>query len=64
MGADITYIAVQTAFASLSAIINFFTRRIVGYVISLSVDAAFHREAHWIAPLMRESSKEIIKHSY
>jgi transposase InsO family protein len=37
--ADITYIAIATGFVYMAAILDAWSRRVVGYAISLSIDA-------------------------
>jgi transposase InsO family protein len=61
--ADITYIALQTAFVYLAVILDLFARKAVGYTLSRFIDTALCLEALGMAIRARKPSKGIIHHS-
>lgn len=61
--ADITYIAIQTAFVYLAVILDLFARRAVGYAISRFIDTALCIEALRMALRIRKPPKGVIHHS-
>jgi putative transposase len=61
--ADITYIAIATAFVYLAAILDAWSRRVVGYAISRSIDARVAVAALKAAIRIRRSPKGCIHHS-
>ncbi len=61
--ADITYIRIRSGFVYLSAILDAFSRRIIGYAISPKLDASLTIEALRMAVSERQPGPEIIHHS-
>ena len=61
--ADITYIALQTAFVYLAVILDLFARKAVGYAISRFIDTTLCLEALDMAIRTRKPPKGIIHHS-
>jgi transposase InsO family protein len=61
--ADITYIRVRRGFIYLSAILDAFSRRIIGYAISPSLDASLALEALRMAITMRSPGPGVVHHS-
>ena len=61
--ADITYIAIQTAFVYLAVILDLFARRAVGYAISRAIDTALCLEALSMALRLRKPPQGVIHHS-
>ena len=61
--ADITYIAIATGFVYLAAILDAWSRRVVGYAISRSIDARVAVAALKAAIRIRRSPKGCIHHS-
>jgi transposase InsO family protein len=61
--ADITYIRIRTGFVYLSAILDAFSRRIIGYAISPRLDASLTIEALRMAVTERQPGPGVIHHS-
>ena len=61
--ADITYIAIATGFVYLAAILDAWSRRVVGYAISRSIDARVAVAALKAAIRLRQPPKGCIHHS-
>ena len=61
--ADITYIAIATGFVYLAAILDAWSRRVVGYAISRSIDARVAVAALKAAIRIRQPPKGCIHHS-
>lgn len=61
--ADITYIAIATGFVYLAAILDAWSRRVVGYAISRSIDARLAIAALKAAIRSRQPPKGCIHHS-
>ena len=61
--ADITYIAIATGFVYLAAILDAWSRRVVGYAISRSIDARIAIAALKAAVRARQPPKGCIHHS-
>jgi len=60
---DITYIRIRTGFVYLAAILDAFSRRVVGYAISRSLDTALTLEALRMAIAERHPVTSLIHHS-
>ncbi len=61
--ADITYIRIKTGFVYLAAILDAFSRRVIGYAVSTRLDAALTLEALRMAMAVRKPGPGIIHHS-
>jgi len=61
--ADITYIRIRTGFVYLAAVLDAFSRRVVGYAISRSLDTALTLEALRMAIAERWPVSGVIHHS-
>jgi transposase InsO family protein len=61
--ADITYIRIRTGFVYLSAILDAFSRRVIGYAISTGLDASLTLGALRMAITKRQPSPGVIHHS-
>jgi putative transposase len=61
--ADITYIRIRTGFVYLAAILDAFSRRIIGYAISPRLDASLTIEALRMAVSERQLGPGVIHHS-
>ena len=61
--ADITYIRIRTGFVYLSAILDAFSRRVIGYAISSRLDASLTLEALQMAVRERQPGPRVIHHS-
>jgi putative transposase len=61
--ADITYIRIRTGFVYLAAILDAFSRRVIGYAISASLDTELTMKALRMAIAERQPSPGIIHHS-
>ena len=61
--ADLTYIAIATGFVYLAAILDAWSRRVVGYAISRSLDARLTRAALKSALRTRKPSPGCVHHS-
>jgi putative transposase len=60
---DITYIRIRTGFVYLAAILDAFSRRVIGYAISHRLDAALTLEALHMAIIERQPGPGVIHHS-
>ena len=61
--ADITYVAITTGFVYLAAILDAWSRRVVGYAISRSIDARLTAAALKTAINARNPPRGCIHHS-
>ena len=61
--ADITYIRIRTGFVYLSAVLDAFSRRVIGYAISSKLDASLTLEALRMAVTERQPDPGVIHHS-
>jgi putative transposase len=61
--ADITYIRIRTGFVYLAAILDAFSRRVIGYAVSTSLDTALTLQALRMAIAARKPGAGIIHHS-
>ena len=61
--ADITYIRIRTGFVYLSAILDAFSRRVIGYAISPRFDASLTLETLRMAITERQPGLGVIQHS-
>lgn len=61
--ADITYIRIMTAFVYLAVILDLFSRKVVGWAISLRIDTELTRAALCMAIETRRPPKGCIHHS-
>ncbi len=61
--ADITYIRIRTGFVYLAAVLDAFSRRVIGYAISTSLDASLTLEALHMAIAGRRPGPGVIHHS-
>lgn len=61
--ADITYIRIRTGFVYLAAVLDAFSRRVIGYAISARLDASLTLEALQMAIAGRRPSPGITHHS-
>ena len=61
--ADITYIRIRTGFVYLAAILDAFSRRVIGYAISPRLDASLTLEALRMAVTERQPGSGVIHHS-
>ena len=61
--ADITYIAIATGFVYLAAVLDAWSRRVIGYAISRSIDARVAVAALKVALRVRQPSQGCIHHS-
>jgi transposase InsO family protein len=61
--ADITYIRIRTGFVYLAAILDAFSRRVIGYAISPRLDASLTLEALRMATIERQPGPGVIHHS-
>ena len=61
--ADITYIAIATGFVYLAAILDAWSRRVVGYAISRSIDARLAVAALKAAIRTRQPPEDCVHHS-
>jgi len=60
---DITYIRVRTGFVYLAAILDAYSRRVIGHAISTGLDTALTLEALRMAIVQRRPSPGVIHHS-
>ena len=60
---DITYIRIRTGFVYLAAILDAFSRRVIGYAISRTLDTALTLEALRMAIAERRLGQGVIHHS-
>jgi transposase InsO family protein len=61
--ADITYIRIKTGFVYLAAILDAYSRRVIGYALSTRLDAALTLKALQMAMAVRKPGPGIIHHS-
>jgi transposase InsO family protein len=61
--ADITFIAIQSGYIYLAAILDLFSRKVIGYAISSRIDTALCRQALEMAIKTRGLTEGIIHHS-
>ena len=61
--ADITYIRIRTGFVYLAAILDAFSRRVIGYAVSTRLDSALTLEALRMAIAVRKPGQGIVHHS-
>ena len=61
--ADITYIRIWTGFVYLAAILDAFSRRVIGYALSQALDTAMALEALRMAIALRRPGPGVIHHS-
>jgi len=61
--ADITYIRIRTGFVYLAAILDAFSRRVIGYAISANLDTELTTKALRMAIAERSPSPGVIHHS-
>jgi putative transposase len=61
--ADITYIRIRTGFVYLAAILDAWSRRVIGYAISTSLETSLTLEALRMAIAARRPSPGVIHHS-
>lgn len=61
--ADITYIRIRTGFVYLAAILDGFSRRVIGYALSQSLDTALTIKALRMAIALRKPGPGVIHHS-
>ncbi len=62
-GADITYVRIRTGFLYLAVIMDLYSRRIVGWAISTSLDSGLCLEALKMAIAIRKPKRGLIHHS-
>ena len=60
---DITYIRIRTGFVYLAAILDAYSRRVIGYAVSTRLDTGLTLEALHMAIADRQSGREVIHHS-
>jgi len=60
---DITYIRIRTGFVYLSAILDAFSRRVIGYAVSPRLDASLPLEALKMAITQRRPGPGVLHHS-
>ena len=60
---DITYIRIRTGFVYLAAILDAFSRRVIGYAVSTGLDTELTLEALRIAIAERQPDSGVIHHS-
>jgi transposase InsO family protein len=61
--ADITYIRIQTGFVYLAAILDAFSRKVIGYAVSTALDTALTLQALKMAIAKRKPCSGVIHHS-
>jgi transposase InsO family protein len=61
--ADVTYIRIRTGFVYLAAILDAFSRRVIGYAISTRIDTMLTLEALRVAIAERKPGLGVIHHS-
>jgi len=61
--ADITYIRIRTGFVYLAAVLDAFSRRVIGYAISTGLDTALTLQALRIAVAERRPGPGVIHHA-
>jgi putative transposase len=60
---DITYIRIRTGFVYLAAILDAFSRRVIGYAVSTALDTTLTLQALKMAIVRRNPSTGVIHHS-
>lgn len=60
---DITYIRIRTGFVYLAAILDAYSRKVIGYTVSTTLDTALTLEALGMAIARRQPSPGVIHHS-
>jgi putative transposase len=60
---DITYIRIRTGFVYLAAILDAYSRKVIGYAVSMSLDTALTLEALKMAIARRQPGPGVIHHS-
>jgi transposase InsO family protein len=60
---DITYIRIRTGFVYLAAILDAYSRKVIGYAVSTGLDTALTLEALKMAIAQRQPSPGVIHHS-
>jgi transposase InsO family protein len=60
---DITYIRIRTGFVYLAAILDAYSRRVIGYAVSTRLDTGLTLEALHMAITDRQPGREVIHHS-
>lgn len=60
---DITYIRIRTGFVYLAVILDAYSRKVIGYAVSMSLDTALTLEALKMAIAKRQPGPGIIHHS-
>jgi putative transposase len=60
---DITYIRIRTGFVYLAAILNAYSRKVIGYAVSARLDTALTLEALRMAIVRRRPGPGVIHHS-
>ena len=61
--ADITYIRIRTGFVYLAAILDAFSRKVIGYAVSMSLDTSLTLAALRMAITRRQPGPGVIHHS-
>jgi len=61
--ADITYIRIRTGFVYLAAILDAYSRKVIGYAVSMSLDTALTLQALKMAIARRQPGTGVIHHS-
>jgi transposase InsO family protein len=60
---DITYIRIRTGFVYLAALLDAYSRKVIGYAVSMSLDTALTLEALKMAMAKRQPGPGVIHHS-
>ena len=60
---DITYIRIRTGFVYLAAILDAYSRKVIGYAVSTRLDTALTLEALSMAIARRQPGPDVIHHS-
>jgi putative transposase len=60
---DITYIRIRTGFVYLAAILDAYSRKVIGYAVSTALDTTLTLEALKMAIAQRQSGPGVIHHS-
>jgi putative transposase len=60
---DITYIRIRTGFVYLAAILDAYSRKVIGYAVSMSLDTALTLQALKMAIARRQPGPGVIHHS-
>jgi transposase InsO family protein len=60
---DITYIRIRTGFVYLAALLDAYSRKVIGYAVSMSLDTALTLEALKMAIAKRQPGRGVIHHS-